>query len=547
MARGFLNRRLCLAMLAGSTLASVPSVASSQEAAQAVAAPASFTVTAIDVLGVTRLPAGDVERLIYPFLGPDKTNADMEAARKAVQDAYVARGYEATVVEIPPQPVQAFAQGLVQITVNEAPVGSVSVSGAKYHSESRVRRELASVKPGQPLDFKALQTDLGGANRFPDRTINPSFKAGTAPGTIDVDLKVNDNLPVHGSLELNNDNSPNTTRPRLSGSLRYTNLWGLGHSLSANFVTAPRRKRESDVISGSYTAPLMGSPFTLLVYGYTSNSNIAALGGTNVLGDGYQIGGKLLYRLPSQSTFQSFSVGLDYKDFNQKIDLAGQPVSTAPIRYIPLSLGYSYSRSGEKSSLDINLAATLGLRIMKRIGCFDPAQTGCVEDQFTNKEVDSRENFAHINLDATWTRAFKGDWSVQLRGSGQYADSHLVTNEQYALGGVGSVRGYFQSEVVGDEGLAGSFELRTPSLAPRLPSFVDELRAFGFVDGGLVRIINALPGVDDSFDVAGVGGGVRLRLLRFFSGEFAVGVPLINGPDSKRGDPRYTFSVKGEF
>lgn len=510
-------------------------------------APATFFISAIDVVGVTRLSAAEVEKIIYPFLGPDRDSATVEAARTAVQDAYAARGYETVVVDIPPQPEAAFAMGLVQLNVTEVPVGTVKVSGAKYHSGEAVLRSLPSLKSGEPLNFKALQDELAAANRFPDRAVTPSFTPGETPGTLDVDVKVDGEEPIHASLELNNDNSPNTTDLRASGSVRYTNLWGAGHTASVSFVTAPRNREESKVFSFSYTAPLAGSPITLSAFGYVSNSNIAALGGSNVLGDGYQISGRVIYRLPSEGSFQSLTAGIDYKDFKEDIVFGGATVGQAPIRYMPLNLGYSYQRSGEKTSFDLSLGTTLGLRIMKRVGCFDPTGAACPQDQFTNKGADASENFAHINLDATYTRALQEGWNAQLRITGQYADSHLVSNEQFSLGGMSTVRGYYQSEVVGDKGIAGSLELRLPSLATYIAPFVDELRGFVFVDGGLVRVIDPLPDEVTGYEVASVGGGVRLGLFKYLSGEFVVGVPIIAGPDTRRGEPRYTFVVKGEF
>ncbi len=513
-----------------------------------IAPPAEFTITAIDVVGVKTLASAEIERTVYPFLGPGKTPQDVEAVRKAIQDVYVKRGFETVIVEVPPQPAENFSQGLVQIAVNEAPVSDVTITGSKFHSSKVVLKQLPSIKRGKPLDFKALQEELAAANRFPDRSVSPSFKAGAQPGTINVDLKVKDSLPLHSSFELNNDNSPNTTPLRLSGTVRYSDVWRIGHTLSASFVIAPQNQDESSVVSLSYSAPILGSPWTLVAFGYKSNSNIAALGGTNVLGNGYQIGGRAIYRLPSEDAYHAFSVGLDYKDFKQDIGLRGLNISSAPIRYVPLTLGYSFSKSTENAALELNVNSTLGLRVLKRVRCFDPAAIICrPEDQFTNKDVDSVENFAHLNFDATYTASFKGDWVSVTRFSGQFADSHLVTNEQFGIGGVSTVRGYFQSEAVGDLGFAGSVEFRTPSFASKLPQFVDELRFFSFIEGGIVRVVNPLPDQIRDFRLGSLGGGLRIKLFNRLSGEFLIGVPISDGSTSARGDPRYSFSVKGEF
>lgn len=511
-------------------------------------APSSFAIMAIDVAGVTKLANGDIEKLVYPFLGPEKSSADVEAARKAIQDAYAARGFEAVIVETPPQLDTAFAQGIIQIKVNETPVGTVRVTEAKFHGTRSVERSIASLAPGQPIDFRALQAEITAANRFPDRTITPRFKAGSTPGTIDAELRVRDEFPLHASLEVNNDNSPNTTALRVSGSARYTNLWGLGHTFSGGFVIAPQNTDDSFVVSGSYSAPLFSTPWTLTVFGYRSNSNIAALGGTNVLGNGYQVSARATYRLPTEKAYHAFSFGLDYKNFQQDITVAGTTFSS-PIEYIPVVLGYTFSKATETEQIEANLNATLGLRLLKKERCRDPLSIlECdIVGGFLNREIDSTENFAHVNLDVTYTHAFKGDWVGVAKMTGQYADAHLVTNEQFALGGVTTVRGYFQSEIVGDNGISGSLEFRSPSLATYLGSFVDEFRLFGFADGGFTHVISSLIDQQANFRIASAGGGARVRLFKRLSGEVAVGVPFIDSTNNIKGDPRITFSAKGEF
>lgn len=506
-------------------------------------------IAAIDVTGVTILPTAKLEQVIYPFLGPDRTSDDVEAARKAVQDAYAATGYESVQVDIPPQPAQTFSQGVVQLKVTEAAVGNVKVTGSKHHSSELVREQLASIEQGKPLNLKTLQGELADVNRYPDRQVSPSFLPGKEPGTIDVDLKVKDSLPFHGSAEINNDHSPSTRSLRYIGSLRYTDLWRIGHTISASYIVAPQDRSQTEVFSGAYNAPILGTPWTLVLYGYSSNSDIAALGGSNVLGDGYQIGLRAMYRLPAEKTYQSISFGFDYKHFNQNIFVAGQAAARAPIEYIPLSASYSFSSAGDKSSLDITLSSTLGLRAFRKRGCFntDPNVTCEIVDQFTNKDIDAKENFYHFNLDASYNRSWPHDFVTAHRISAQIADSHLVTNEQFAAGGLTSVRGYLQSEAVGDDGVVGSFELRYPSVASHLPSFVDELRLFGFVDAARIHVQRTFAEQTANFKLVSIGGGARIRLFDKVSGELSVGLPLTDGPTSKSNDLRTLFTAKGEF
>ena len=509
---------------------------------------ASFTIDSIEVAGAKVLSANDIENIVYRFTGEHRTNADVEAARKALQDAYAARGYEAAVVDVPPQDQAHLANGIIQIRVMEAPVGEVRVAGAKHHSTEGVIKQLPALAAGRPINLKDLQTQLVQANRIPDRAVTPAFKPSKTEGAIDVELKVKDSLPVHGSLELNNDNSPNTTRLRLSASLRYTNLWGAGHTVSASYIVAPQARRESEVFSGSYNAPLLGTPWSLVLFGYKSNSNIAALGGTQVLGNGYQVGARAIYRLAGEKVDQSFSIGLDYKDFKQNIVLKDNSITKSPIRYIPLTLGYSFTRAVDASQLEINLGATLGLRVVRRGECVSDGQGGCFyEDQFGLKDYLARENFAHINADISYTRLIADDVSLILKLAGQYADGHLVSNEQFGIGGDGSVRGYFQSEAVGDKGLTGTIQLDGPSLAGSLPDFVGELRPYLFADYGIAGINNPLVDQRARFTETSIGGGLRLRLFKHLVGGLTAGVPLTTLTDSERGKVRVVFTARGEF
>lgn len=518
--------------------------------ANVTAAPDRFFISAFDVKGVTRLEQATVEEVVYNFLGPDRTTADVEAARKALQDAYASRGYESVQVDVLPQPEEQFAAGLIEITVTEAPVGRITVAGARHHSADRVRRDIPSLIEGQPLNVRDLQTDLAAANRFPDRQVSPSFNAGATPGTIDVELNVEDELPLHGSIEINNDHSPSTEPLRLNASLRYSNLWGAGHTLTGTYIVAPQDRAQSEVFSGSYLAPLIGTPWTLLLYGYKSNSNVASLGGVNVLGDGYQIGTRAIYRLPGDRVAQNVTFGFDYKNFNQNIALAGTPVSRSPIEYVPLFASYGLTMATDRSTLDLTVSATAGLRVVKKVGCLSELTPGVActpEDQFQNKTFDSKENFIHANVEADYRRTFGGDFIARLRLFGQVADSPLPTNEQFAIGGLSSIRGYLQSEDVGDLGYAVSFELSSPSAASRLPSFVDELRLFGFVENGQIRLLQPLAEQTRHDALLSVGGGFRIRLFNTLSGELSVGVPLWDGLSTQKHTARTQFTAKGEF
>jgi hemolysin activation/secretion protein len=531
----------------GSPALAEPSVAPKAAAPAPAPAPETFFIQAFDVSGVTVLSAAEIEALVYPHAGPDRTQADVEAARKAIADAYAAKGYGAALVDIPVQQTETFAAGIIQIAVNEAPVGQVRVVGAKYHSLWVAREAIPALVEGQPVNLKTLQTQVSAANRFPDRAIDPQFKAGRVAGEIDVDLKMTDERPLHASAQVDNDFSPNTKPLRLTANARYTNLFQTGQAATFTFVVAPQNVRDTEVFAGSYTIPVLGTPWTFSLSGYHSNSNVASLGGSAVLGNGFQVGARLLYRLPAADTSQSISFGLDFKDFKQKILVSGALASSAPVRYVPAEIQYALAGASEHSSYDFSIGTTAGLRIMHQVVCVEESGVCVPADAFQNREQFSYENFVRVNASADYTYAFANDVIAAARLTGQFADGHLVTNEQFAAGGLQTVRGYYSSEAVGDTGIEPSLELRWPSLASKFGPWLSELRFYSFADGALLHVDSALTGQHANYHLVGLGSGLRMRLFGKVSGDLLAALPLTNGPVTVRRRARFNFMLKGDF
>jgi hemolysin activation/secretion protein len=151
-------------------------------------------------------------------------------------------------------------------------------------------------------------------------------------------------------------------------------------------------------------------------------------------------------------------------------------------------------------------------------------------------------------------------WLLYLKAEGQYTGSPLVPTEQFAVGGMRSVRGYNERETVGDKGILLSAELRTPLLnhgnfqnwfnvlqdevmnlvmsTPR-PNEREEVRQTAadtiqfllFCDYGHVTRIAPGAGEFTNADLCSVGAGIRLSLWNRLQMRVDYGVPLHNSPD----------------
>lgn len=490
-----------------------------------------FDISAFQVKGNTVLPPDMVERAVYPFMGPGRSEADVESARGALQKAYTDRGYVAVSVFVPEQSVES---GVLKLEVQQQTIGQVLVEGTP--DAERVRRQAPSLIAGTTPNLSDLQRDVIAMNQSASRKVTPELRAGVAPGTFDVVLKVEENAPLHASVELNNFSSAATTDLRVAATVRHDNLWGLGHSLSLSAQTAPRRADDGTVFSGNYLAPLAQGT-QLLAYYVHSDSDIAVVGGTNVIGSGDIAGLRLIQSLGSREGFyHSLTLGFDYKSFGEDLVL-GADRDSAPITYVPATLSWRGDWTGDTARTDVTLSGTLGLRGL-----------GDSRERFADKRLFARDGFFILKLDAGRQQDFGPGLQLSSRLTGQWSPDPLISNEGFSLGGMSSVRGYFESEAIGDYGFALQTEVRSRDLAAVLGGGpLNELRLYAFLDSGWAAIRRAGAGQQDSFSLVSTGLGSELKLFDHLSGTVDLGVPLRSGPDSEAGDVFVRFRVQGEF
>jgi hemolysin activation/secretion protein len=478
-----------------------PPAPSAGEAPRA-AAPRRFNILEFSVAGNSVLPAETIEQAVYPFLGPDKGLAEVDGARAALEKAYHDAGYLTVLVDIPEQHVQG---GRIHLRVTEGRVERLKVSGNRYYARRDIRAAAPSMAPGTVPNFTRAQQDLAALSRTPDRRVTPLLRPGRQPGTVEVELTVEDRLPLHGSLELNNKQSPDTTDRRLEGSVRYDNLWQAGHSVGLSFQNSPLDTTQVEVLTGTYSAPVGGG--ILAGYGVRSNSNLSTAADTTVIGNGTTLGLRYITPLPGRGAYyHSLTAGFDLKDFAETTNLIGADTSSKPIRYLPFGLQYTGGRSDDAGQWAFNLGASWGIRGLsdRRVLCDD----GFERDQFDCKRAGAQPNFAILRGDAQHTRPLGAGWDASARVDFQLASQPLISNEQFAAGGVDSVRGYLDAERTGDDAWRTRFELTAPALPTGLGT---ESRLLGFVDWAALRLQQANPGQQADYDLGSFGFGLRLR------------------------------------
>jgi hemolysin activation/secretion protein len=559
-------------LAAGAALAQGEPTAPPSAAPQAAASPpaasraAGFFIEAFDVAGNRILDPLTVDQAVSPYLGPDRTARDIEGARAALEQQYRARGFESVVVGAAEAPDD---YAIVRLEVVETRLGSVTVEGARHASEAVVRRQLDELRGGAVPDFRRVERQITEANRhFSAREVTVLPRAGTAPGTIDVAVRVKDEPAAVGSAELNNNRNRDTAPLRLTFQGGFNDLWRIGHQVSLAYSYAPENPSNSQVFSASYTLPFLGSPWSLTASGLVSTSNVAlALGNQTVIGNGYTLAFRAQYELPPRtlgaegaqsSVFRILRFGTDYKNYEQEITatIGNEVVQQFPkIGWLTIAAEFIRQQAADNWTSTANVAATAGVRAASQElieipnpESFRPGQPPTIlVPAFQYSRSDARGNFVKLTGDLTHSHDIYRDILVVARIEGQLADGPLLPNEQYSLGGFTSVRGYLVGEAIGDNGLGGTLELRSPSFADALGGAFDEFRVFGFVDAGHVRTLRPLPGQTRHATLAGAGFGSRMQLFRTLSGDVVVAFPLIDGEVSRVGDPRVQFSVRAGF
>ena len=509
-----------------------------------------FDILEYRVLGNSALPAPDIERAVYAFLGKEKTLADVEAARLALETKYHERGFGTVFVDIPEQSVN---EGIVRLRVTEGKLARVSVGGAHYFSERQIRDALPEASVGTVPNLPVLQSELSQANALTgDRAVTPILKAGAAPGAVDLTLRVDDHLPFHGSLELNNQYTTDTSPLRAIGTMSYDNLFGRADSFSLQYQISPQDTSQVKVLVANLLMHIADE--RLAFYFLHSDSAVAALntstttGGAvestelGIFGRGYAYGARLILGVENTAeTTQNVTLSAEYKDFLQAINPLSNPDPNnpsapldTPVRYINLSADYGGFWRGARLQQSFDTSVNFGLRNL-----------ASSVSEFENKRFEGHPNYFYVRSSYSIGAHLPADFTILVRLSGQVAVEPLISNEQFSIAGADGVRGYLEAEELADKALKGTVQLGSPRW--KFWKGSDYAEIFVFYDGGVIETIDPLPQEPASATLRSWGSGLNLSFFDHLTGSLTWAKALTEGSITHRGDSRFLFSVRGTW
>ncbi len=518
---------------AGASAAMVPpntNIAQEAEATDEI-----FDIWEYQVEGSTLLPTPDIERSVYAHLGERRTIRDVKAAQAGLEELYRARGYGSVIVDIPEQDVVG---GVIKLKVTEAAIGRVRVTGSRYFSLGRILSKVPALGVGQVPSLPKVQAELASlAQVSNDRTVTPVLRPSQTPGKLDVELQVKDSLPFHGSVELNDRYSADTSLLRLNTSLRYDNLWQREHSIGISYQTSPLNPSEVEVFSGNYLWRFEDSNKLLSAYMVQSNSDVATLGTLGVIGTGTITG--LRFTVPLQAFdrfYHSLTLGTDYKMFGEGVTLQGNDTLNTPISYLLFNINYNAGWYVDNRVSHVDITYNFG-----------PDGLGNTAKEFERKRYRAIPNFAYLRVNVDHVEPLWAGNSLFGRVGFQVSDSPLISNEEYAAGGVDSVRGYLESEKQSDNAFLAAFELRSPNLGPQLWPAFRSLQFLTFTDAAELQIKEPLPGTRPDAFLWSTGLGVRLESTYNVKVMLAWAYVLKNGDRTRAGDQALHFSLGYDF
>jgi hemolysin activation/secretion protein len=500
-----------------------------------VAAP-KFDIQRFAVSGNTLLAEDEVEGVVRPYTGKQKSFEDIQRALRALESAYRERGYGVVQVTLPEQDI---THGVVRFVVMQPRIDKVTVSGNVHFDSDNIRRSLPTVQEGRTPNSKNIARNLQMLSEHPIKQTKVLLRAGKTQNDVDVNVKVMDDKPWRAVLSLDNTGTSDTGYLRSGIGFQHTNLFNRDQTLTAQYITSPTDQSKVNIYGIGYRVPFYNLNSSLdLVAGHSDVSSGNVQGLFSVSGSGDILGARWNYFLPHWGDFeQKLGLGLEYRVFKNSVLFAGFNL-VPDVTIHPASV--TYSAALHRAEAEFGFYGSISTNI--------PGGNDGEDADFQRSRTNASANYTIFRYGLNFARLFQNDWRARAAFMGQYTTDSLVSGEQFGLGGPDSVRGYLLREIVNDRGYSGQLELYTPDLATQIGiSDQYHARLLAFYDFGSVQRNNPLPGEVANQSISSIGLGVRFSYAKNVSLVFDVAQILKAAGTRTSSDQRISSSLSVLF
>lgn len=445
-------------------------------------------------VGNTLFSPDELAILARPYERRVVSLADLRELCARIRLLYLERGYFLARAGVPPQRMR---NGVMRIAVSEGRVGRIRVLGNQYYSTQFILEMFSPALDEGILRQDSVERALLILNEFPDLKVRSLFDIGKAPGTTDITLQVTDSSPLHFGIDYNNYGNTLVGRHRAGTSVTGGNIFTDGDEGIVHAVF-PFPSESLPFYQSSYAVPV-NRYGTRVGASYATAKTRVGEGPLEVLdirGDAdiltFTASHPLRRDLRSSTNISAGLVGKDVRNF------VFENVIVSEDKLREFTLGYDGSYLGDESRTQGSLLLTQGLGEW-----FGARKNG---DPLTSRPGARAGNgFSKMNGNLAYLWGFAPDHFLLLRTGGQLTTRPLTVPELFPLGGPDSVRGYIQSEFLGDYGYTASAEYRLQLVDSRDFS----LQGAAFIDTGSAEIKRPLVNEVASRDLTGAGFGVR--------------------------------------
>ena len=467
-----------------------------------------FHVSQIIYEGNTKVKDATLNKLAEGVLGEDIYFEDLVKFAHRITKYYQAKGFLTSYAFIPSQNVK---NGVVTMCIIESKVDNIAIEGNRWARKWYLKHIVMGkegIREGDVFNAKALQGALREINEE-DYIEAQSIVSKDGDETI-LKLDVKDRFPLKFDFSWDDYGRSYTGAQRASFLLGLDNVTGMGDKIYGGTILS---SHSTGVLAG-YSIPI-SSYGTRLAFDF-SNSNVS-LGGPykflNVKGKAQSFALRITHPfIENAKTSLVGYTGIDFVNAETRAKALNATLSDYKLYVLRSGLhgmtDDKYGRWIGTLGVDVGLPGATKGEVHGPQGVFFKVLAGCTRVQ----------------------RLFGRTLGI-VRVNGQYSPNKLYTAEQMQIGGPYTLRGYQPAELIGDYGVTGTVEFRTPipglrHILPNKLKFIDDkVRLAAFYDFGWVKEHNHLYNYPQNF-LQSIGFGSYISITDWLAVQFGVGIPL---------------------